>query len=254
MSFKETEAYQHALCMDLTPDTFRFSILNPGTKKILEKRDFSIEKFDRESVGELLKDDLFKLDFGNYILSSGSPRNTLIPVDLFSNSKPEAIFKLNYSDPIDNLDYNRIPELGIVNIYELPLWIKSLFVIKFPRVKVVHRSTVLLKGIFDQPTFSPKAHVFIEENQFYLVITNRSKLVYFNRFDYKEPADLIYYLLFVFEQKEFDLEQFDYRFYGINETWEHLEQIQTYLPKKVKIDARIEESSHFLLAKQLLCV
>lgn len=254
MAYRKEDAYQHALCMDLTEDKFQFSILDPKQKKILHQESLPVTDFSREGIGKLLKNDYLSCDFGTYSLSAGSPRNTLIPTDLFSYSKPAEIFRLNYPEPIDNLDYNRIPELGIVNIYELPLWVKSLFVIKFPRVKLIHRSTVLLKGIFDQPVFNPKLHIFIEEGQFYFMITEKSKLVYYNRFDYKELADLVYYVLFVLEQKELEQAKFDLLVYGVPDNWEHKAELQNFFSIKVKISPKRESAQDFILAKHLLCV
>lgn len=254
MSYRKEEAYQHALCMDLTPDKFQFSILDPKLKRILHFEEHAVTDFTRDGVGKLLDNEYLKHEFGSFSLSAGGERNTLIPVDLFSHSKPNEIFRLNYPEPIDNLDYNRIPELGIVNIYELPLWIKSLFVIKFPRVKMIHRSTVLLKGVFDQPVFSPKIHLFIEKNQFYLMLTDRSKLVYYNRFDYKELADLVYYVLFVLEQKELDQSKFDILLYGVPTDWDQKEAFLKFFTSNVKIADQKEKGKDFIMAKQLLCV
>jgi hypothetical protein len=252
--FKQEEAYQYALCMDLTPDHFQFAIIDPKQKKILHHELHDVSDYSRDGVKLLLDNPLLKHEFATYSLSSGENRNTLIPSDLFSYSKPGEIFKLNYPEPIGDLDYNRISELGIVNIYEFPLWIKSLFVIGFPRVKIVHRSTVLLKGVFDQPTYSPKIHLFVEDEQFYMQITEKSKLTYFNRFDYKEIADLVYYVLFVLEQKEYDQSKFDILFYGLPVEWAVTEKIQDFFSSKVKISDQKEKGSLFILAKQLLCV
>ncbi len=252
--FKQEDAYQYALCMDLTPDHFQFAIIDPKQKKIVHYEIHDVVEFTRDGVKTLLDNSYLKHDFATYSLSSGENRNTLIPIDLFSYSKPLEIFKLNYPEPINDLDYNRISELGIVNIYEFPLWIKSLFVIGFPRVKIVHRSTVLLRGIFDQPTYSPKIHLFVEKEQFYMQITEKSKLTYFNRFDYKEIGDLVYYVLFVLEQKEYDQSKFDILFYGQPVEWIKQEKIQDFFSSKVKISDQNEKGNHFILAKQLLCV
>lgn len=254
MGYKKEDAYQHALCMDLTPDKFQFSILNPKTKEILHFEEFQLEEFSKDSVKKYFDHAYFKLDFASFCLASGSNRNTLIPVSLFNHSNADSIFKLNYPDPIDNLDYNRLPDLGIVNIYELPLWIKSLFVIQFPRVKIIHRSTVLLKGIFDQPVFQPKMNLFVEDEQFYLMITDRSKLVYFNRFDYKTIADLVYYVLFVIEQKEFDQTKFEMNIFGVDENWLKSTKLQDFFKAKIQVNNNQSQSKNFILNKQLLCV
>jgi hypothetical protein len=254
MSVTKEEAYQHALCMDLTTDKLRCAFVHTSTKKITSSLQFDLHDFSREGIQDFLKEDYFSFDYSTISVSAGSRRNTLMPFDLFNHSKAEDIFALNYPKPFDGVDYNRIPELGIVNIYEFPVWMKSLFVIRFPRIKLLHRSTVLLKAVFDQPTFSGKVHLLIEKEQFYMIIVHKSKLLYFNRFDIKAFSDLVYHLHFVLEQKELDTSDFDFRLYGVNEDWEHLKEFTSLCPGKVKLDKAPESSSDLILAKQLLCV
>lgn len=253
MVINKENAYLHVLCMDLTEACFRVSILNKSSKLIVFSASFLLLKFDKEEVAAVLNQDYFKFDYDSFVLSAGTVRNTLVPVDLFAYSKPEEIFKLNFADPVDNLDYNRIPELGIVNIYELPFWIKSLFVVRMPRVKIVHRSTVLLKGIFDQDSYFGKIHLLIEEEQFYLLLTKQSKLVCFNRFDYKELADIIYYVLFVLEQKELAQKDFEMNLYGVPADWKEFTEFKSFFSSKIILDSIPEKGALFLLAKQILC-
>ena len=254
MSYSKEDAFRHVLSMDLNRDTFRYAILDPSSKKIIEEKAFELSDYSKQGVKPYLEEEIFQYDYQNYSLSAGTPRNTLIPTDLFAYTGTKEVFQLNYPKPHEDLDYNRIPEIGIVNIYELPLWIKSLFVIKFPRIKISHRSTVLLKGVFDQPIFSPKVHLFVEDEQFYFLITNRSKLIYYNRFDYKTLADLAYYLLFVFEQKELVLKEYEVKIYGVSNQWEHQKALEDLIHHKTTISHQAEKAQSFLLAKQLLCV
>lgn len=254
MKYSKEDAYRHVLSMDLHTDAFRYAILDPEAKKVIHSGQHDLNDFSKDKVKPFLDDPIFGYEFQNYSLSSGGHRNTLIPTDLFSHTAPKEVFQLNYPKPYDNLDYNRIPEIGIVNIYELPLWIKSLFVIKFPRIKITHRSTVLLKGIFDQPVFAPKIHLFVESDQFYYVITNRSKLVYYNRFDYKDLSDLVYYLLFVLEQKELELEDFEIKLYGLPTNWDQKKMFEDLIKANVSLSPMREKGELFLLSKQLLCV
>ena len=254
MSIRKEEAFQYILCMDLHPGLLTVAFIDKDSKKIKESRSFEISEFNRDEVTTFFASEEFKFDYHSYVATAGGLRNTLIPVDLFNHTKAEDVFKLNYPAPIDNLDYNRIPELGIVNIYELPLWIKSLFVIKFPRTKLIHPATVLLKGVFSNPTFSPKIHICFYGSSFYLMITAKSKLQYFNRFDFTTIADLVYHVLFVLEQKEMDQTKMDVNLYGVNEKWDKLAEVQGFFANKIKISNQPEGAELFVLAKQLLCV
>jgi hypothetical protein len=254
MAVSNALAYQHALCMDLRFDKFTAAVVHKSSKKIVDKKAFSDFEFSRDGLDKILKDDFFKPDFADFVLTAGTVRNTLIPTGIFNVSKPAEIFKLNYTEPLENLDYNRLPELDIVNIYELPIWVKSAFVIRFPRVKIMHRSSVLLKGIFDQTAFYTKAHIFIEESSFYFFITDRNKLIYFNRFDFKNLADIVYHLLFVMEQKELSQDKTTIHAYGIPHDWTELKEFSAFFKNGVNVSTEPEKGVDFMLAKQILCV
>jgi Protein of unknown function (DUF3822) len=254
MSLRKEDAFQHVLCMSLSESSLEVSAIKRDTKSISFHQSLTFEDFNRDAVQAAMTIPELTYDYEAFCATAGGFRNTLIPVDLFNHAKPEDVFKLNYPAPIDNLDYNRIPELGIVNIYELPLWMKSLFVIKFPRVKIIHPVTVMLKGVFDQPTFSPKIHIHIDDNSFYLLITAKTKLQYFNRFDFTNLADLVYHVLFVLEQKEMDQKKMDVCLYGVNSKWEQLSELQGFFANRIKISDKPEMSDRFLQSKQLLCV
>jgi hypothetical protein len=240
--------------MDLTPEKFQFSIVNISSKKSVHFSEIDVLDFSKNGLTEVLNQPIFSGNFASYSLSSGSNRNTLIPVSLFAHNKSTEIFKLNFSEPHENLDYSRLAELGIVNIYEFPLWIKSLFVAAFPRIKLLHRSTVLLKGAFDHIAYSPKLQIHIDQNQFYFLITRRSELVYFNRFDYKSLSDIVYYVLYVLEQKEIEQEKIELHLSGVNTSWAELKTFQDFFKTTIRIHEQNELSKDYMLTKQLLCV
>lgn len=254
MSVRKEEAFQHVLCLHLHSTELSVAILNKDTKTVRHQQSFEITDFSREAIEPFLNEEMFSYDYNALCVAAGGERSTLIPVDLFNHTKADEVFRLNYPAPFENLDYNRIPEIGIVNIYELPLWMKSLFVIKFPRIKFVHPATVLLKGIFNQPTFSPKMHVVLEGSSFYFLITSKSKLQYYNRFDFTNIADMVYHILFVLEQKELDQTGMDLNLFGVNVDWHHLSELQGFFKNKIKLSSSIESGESFILAKQLLCV
>lgn len=254
MGFDTENAFQHAMCIELSPTTLTYAIIHTDTKKSVAEKSVTLSDFNKATIDEILKDDIFKADYKSVSLSVSTPRHTLVPVSIFNTSKPLEIFKLNHQSPFEDIDYNRIPELGIVSIYELPLWIKSAFVIKIPRIKIIHTSTTLLKGVFNKPVFSPKAHVFWQDDAFYLVLTSKSKVEYFNRFDTSAIEDLVYYLLFVTEQKELNLSDMQINLYGVNLQWEHLKSLKDLLQQPIKVEPQKEQSELFILTNQLLCV
>lgn len=254
MTFNKANAYQHTLSMELQNDKLSYSIINLDTKKSVEEKSFTLLSFNKEELAKLLDHDVFGYDFKTISLSVSSNRHTLVPISIFNASKPVDIFALNHQPPFDDIDYNRIAELDIASIYEIPLWIKQLFVVKMPRVKMIHSSTALLKGIFNVPQFTPRIHIFWQNNAFYLVLTSKNRLDYFNLFQSNHISDLVYHLLFVLEQKELNLKDYEVKLYGVNQEWEQLNELTKLLNHRVKVDAQKEKSEYFILSSQQLCV
>jgi hypothetical protein len=253
MTFNQAEAYRYAFCMELQNDKFRYSILDIETKKSVEEKSFTLLSFNKNELSKVLEDKLFKLDFKSFSLTVSSNRHTLVPNTIF-NGKPKEIFELNHQAPFENLDYNRIPELGIVSIYEVPIWIKSVFVMKMPRIKIIHTSTTLLKGIFSLPVFNGKIHAFWQDDSFYLALTSKGKLEYFNLFQTIEVSDFVYHLLFVLEQKELEIKDFKLQMYGLNSDDNRIATIEKLLKQKVEANVAKEKGRNFILTNQLLCV
>ena len=143
-------------------------------------------------------------DFDEYTVGWSSFRSTLLPTNIFGESKAVEIFKLCYGEDViaNHIDYNRIPELNLVNIYEIPLWVKSFFVIKYPRCIIQHDGTHLLRGVFVGNTFQNKGIVVIYSDRILISIVKESKLEFYAVFSFSEVDDMVYHLMHTFQQKE----------------------------------------------------
>ncbi len=248
------DAYKYALCMELRSDCFKYAIVHAENRQVAFFKAIEFDGLEKSNLVELLNEDFFNLDYKSISVSVSTMRSTLVPESIFNNSAPKDIFKLNHTAPIDNIDYSRLPALGLVTIYEIPLWIKSIFVKRFLRIKILHHSAVLLKGIFNRPAFKPRAHILKEKNLFYIVLTDKNKLTYFNAFDSGKVSDLVYYYLFVLDQKEIDANTLPLKLYGLETRHEEVKEMNEILTKKAEVDISSEKSSNFILINQLLCV
>lgn len=250
----EADAFKYALCIELRQDGFRFAFIEPKTKEIAFYKSVDFDEVKKEGLIELLDEPYFKYDFQSVSIAVSTLRHTLVPDAIFNASKDKDIFSLNHSEPIDNLDYRRLPELGMVSIYEIPLWIKSVFVKHFLRAKINHHSTVLLKGIFSKTDFKPKAYVLKENDLFYLAITDKNKLVFFNLFESAEVADLVYYYLFALEQKGYDAEKVSLTVFGLEEGDEDFKTLKDLITSPMILPPTESLQKQFILTNSLLCV
>jgi hypothetical protein len=246
----DSNAHQHQLSIELSDTQIRFAILKE--KSILKQFSEKIKEKTRAEVENVIKNSSdLNYDFGDVTLSFSAHKSTLVPVQLISETKPEKLFKFCYGDPKENIDYNRIPELGIANIFEIPLWVKSAFVINFPVINIYHANTIFLKGIFNETVFKPKAHVLIYEEYFTLILVNKTHLLMSNSFEYKNDDDVVYHLLFALDQKEISRNDVEVQVYGNHSNSDIISQLKRDL---TNTKDKTGKQENFILQSQALCV
>jgi hypothetical protein len=170
-------------------------------KLFSDKKDFHYKQELTKIFNEL---DLKSKEYDDYLLTWFSQQTTLIPSNIFGESTPEEIFKacFNSEHQSYSIDYNRISELQVVNVYEIPDWVKSFFVPHFPRIVMLHEGSLLLKGITKFMSREIEVHVNTHENCFHLVIINQKEFVFYNIFEWTSEDDLLYYLSFTLQQMD----------------------------------------------------
>lgn len=195
------------LSIELSESAVRFSsIVNDNVKtyayEFKDRKDYRYkEQLDEFLIESGLKD----TEYDECVVSWSSFRSTLIPANVFGESKPEHLFRLCYGSEISTseIDYNRIPEQGIVNLYQIPLWVKSFFVIKYPRSIIQHEGSHLIRGIFSEPSFKLRSTLIIYGNYFLMSIIKENKLQFYSMFEFQTSDDIVYHLMFTLQQKEF---------------------------------------------------
>lgn len=142
-------------------------------------------------------------NFDEYTISWFSSKTSLIPANIFGESNKDNIFKLSFGDgtPTSSIDYNRIPENSLVNVFDMPQWVKSFFVMRYPRAVIQHESTMVLRKLFDGSLFQSRIVLISHDTNFMLILTYEGKLQFYSIFDYQSAEDIIYNLLFTLQQK-----------------------------------------------------
>ncbi|GAB5418743.1 MAG: hypothetical protein Crog4KO_05000 [Crocinitomicaceae bacterium] len=161
---------------------------------------------DRKEVVRKLLDAHTQLsgDFENVTLAWCHSQSSLVPAAVFSESTPKDIFKLCFGNDVDlsSIDHNRIFELSVVNVYAIPNWVKSLFVIKYPQIIMQHAGTHQIRQALHSDAFYTKATLVLNRDYFRLTLVKHNKLEFYSSFEYQSAEDVIYNLNFVLQQKE----------------------------------------------------
>lgn len=163
--------------------------------------------------------DLTRYTIDEVSLAWFSPYASLVPVNVFAVSDPKTLFHSTFesADERHEIDFNRISELGIVNVFDIPFWIKSFFVTRFPRIVLQHETTHVLRGIFSKPTFKPAIHLSIVDDWFQLIFVKHNQLLFYNTFHFTNAADILYYLSFSAQQLAWNEPQTILHGYGLDE-------------------------------------
>lgn len=198
---------QRHLGINLSGEHAEFTVLS-GALEVFKYSSSYQGKTDadrKESVRTLLSDQPeLNRDFDNVTLAWCHPQSSLVPAAVFSETSPKEVFRLCFGNEATdgNIDYNRIFELSVVNVYSIPDWVKSLLVIKYPQVIMQHAGTHQVRQALQSDSFYTKATLVLHESYFRLTIVKHNKLEFYSSFDYQTAEDIIYQLNFVLQQKE----------------------------------------------------
>lgn len=171
-----------------------------GTIAFQGRKDF---QYKEQIQGFLAQLEINQKTYEDYSLSWFNPLSALVPMNIFGASTPEAIYKTCFTQetPVNDIDYNRISELSLVNVFDIPLWVKSFFVIRYPRIVMQHEGSHLLRGIFSGSTFKLGVHIVLHAQHFQLIIVKHNALLFYNTFEANAVEDILYYTAFSLQQQ-----------------------------------------------------
>jgi len=140
--------------------------------------------------------------YETFSCSYSGEQATLVPMLLFGESKPELILNLtSHSEiPREETDYNRLPEWNIVNVYRMPMWVKSALILRIPRVVIQHELTHVLRFLNTGSTIPLRTHVLLQEGHFCIVVRKDGQIAHSSYQTYQSAEDLLYHLLYTYQQ------------------------------------------------------
>ncbi len=251
----------HHLAIEVSEKHIRFTSFR--NEEILKQLSISVstneESIAINKLNECFAENSFlSEDFKDISLSYASKESSLVPNQIFVDATPQSIFKLCFGEKKDgnSIDFNRLAELSIVNIYQIPDWIKRYFVMKFPRIILQHEGTHALRKVLNDASFSLKINLFFHEDFFYMTIVKHSNLEFYSFFDYQNDDDILYHVLFALQQKELINEKGSIELISkINAEANCFESLKNNFKriKELKL-LTISEKNNFIAQSQLLCV
>jgi hypothetical protein len=247
------------LAIDINSSAVRFVKMN-GDFVLQEKAFVFSDKQDyryKQQLEEFWNQTGFQeQEFDDITLSWSENQTALVPVNVFNESTKDAVYSLCFGQQIssDVVDYNRLPLQGIVNVFAMPLWVKSFFVIRFPRIVMQHEGTHLIRGVFAGSTFKLKTKIVLHEQHFLLLMVQENKLKFYSAFEWNTIEDVAYYYSFTMQQQEVTGQVNEVELVSGAGAVIDLEQLKNTLEHLHRDRINVQIGSHIIEKHQQLCV
>jgi len=200
---------QNRLSVQVTLNGLSFLVTNSITKDavfFLEKKEESLQS--PEELLEILDYHLssieeLKGDFEEVILLYATHLYTLVPLSLFDPSRASEYLKFNTKIlPGDFIATDEVTEADAIVVYVPFVNLNNYMFDRFGSFKYFHTSTLLLEHILKAEKHNQEAKVYIniQQSSFDMIIVKKGIIKLINRYQFNTPEDLVYYVLFCFEQ------------------------------------------------------
>jgi hypothetical protein len=214
---------ENKLSIQFNLDGFSFSIYSPTSKKVVYFREYIFESPQTSPENLLLKiETIFKTDSylqNDFITVSVIHQNnlsTLVPNQFFDENELTSYLNFNIKTlTTDFISFDAIETLDSKNIYVHYVNINNYLFQNFGEFEYKHHSTVLIEKLLKNKNITNKTmYVNVSKTTLDIVVLEKGKLILSNTFSYSSKEDFIYYVLFVAEQLNLDVNEFPLYFMG----------------------------------------
>ena len=210
-------------------------------------------------------DAILKADFHSQSLAFVNFPTTLLPHRLYKKKEAKSLLAFNTEVNGTVLADNIVSQKAQL-IYSVPESILTIVTNFFPKAKYKAQESILIQQYSQLNTEKKKAYLYLKEKKVGITIFNCNKLILNNSFNYSSKEDLLYYVLFSFEQLNISTNSIDVTVFGtIEDTDESFSLMYEYI-RNIKLGKRphqftfptefntLSHHKYFGLFTQILCV
>ncbi|GAB3762589.1 hypothetical protein GCM10028817_41160 [Spirosoma pomorum] len=227
-SFGLTQVNQSVLCLEIGRDRLRFMVQNKQREiGYLEEYTFPSMLAERP-LSEVLPDVFLNhpvLTAGPWQeirISLNSPSFTLVPQPLYRKEYAGSYLALMRGSALPAHEFAQAylhESEGFLSVFNLSHPLADYFAEMYPlqSIRFVHQTSALLQATadMDKRSLTPQGVWLYFEDEFVTVICRQDhQLRFCNRFGYKNPQDLTYYVLYVLDEQRMDPTEVPVTLYG----------------------------------------
>jgi len=217
-------------------------------------------------ITEIINNDaIIKAEFSTQSVAFVNFPSTLVPSSLYKKEEKEAILAFN-TEAKGKVLADTIPSQEADLIYSVPESILTIVSNFFPKAKQKAQESILIQQYSQLNTNTEKAYLYLNQKKVTITFFKGNKLVFNNTFAYITKEDLLYFVLFSFEQLKLSTENIEVILFGaIEKDDEYFNLLYDYI-RNLKLGKRphqftfsadfdsLTEHKYFGLFTQVLCV
>jgi len=152
----------------------------------------------------MIQDELLNLKYKSVDIVYSPENFTLVPQVFYQPGSAEKFYGFNHEmEKGYNIDKTFLPKAEAWCIYTIPENLREFLTLKFPKAGVRHNLLPLVERALKENKNFPErnqVHLNFFRSYFELVVLSGTKLLMSNQFNYSGESDVIYYVLYVFDQ------------------------------------------------------
>ena len=261
-------ASSYHLSIQLGAYHFSYCLLNTTTFTYDYVKKYPLTSKDNTAteITEIINNDAnLKAEFFSQSIAFVNFPSTFVPDRLYKEEEAETLLAFNTKVNGRVLADNIVSQKAYL-IYSVPESILTIVSNFFPKAKYKAQESIIIQQYSQLNTKNKKAYLYLNEQKVGITIFNGNKLIFNNSFKYASKEDLLYYVLFSFEQLKLSPESINVSVFGtIEDTDEYFDLMYEYI-RNIKLGKRphqfifptefnpLADHKYFGLFTQILCV
>ena len=191
-------------------DGFSFCILNPTSNKYIALKNYpnlsnGSEAINADWIRTILNNDEFlNRNYKSVALVFVSCNSTIVPDPLFKKENLKDYFDFNLDLPeTDEIYCSKIERTDSWTLFPAQKDIIEILTGQYKNLKIFHQSVPFINNILSKTKNSPnntQAFIHLYGKFFDMAIIENQKLKLYNCYSYRHVNDLLYYILYAFDQ------------------------------------------------------
>lgn len=258
--FSLTSVSSYILTFALSPKDFQISIIDPASSRCLWLEEFGLTETASEEEYLAQIQDIIgqhplagKTFWKSVRLVISNQSFTLVPTPLFQKEYAARVLSLARGLAItqESVQHTTHPHWEAVNVFSLPTqlseWILEIYPLE--KIQIFHQADILLElaSQLGEQSFM----IYFEKQAATLIYVQENRLHYCNRFVYRVPADVVYYVLFVMNELQINAEEVPAWAFGVIDEsdeayqllYNHIRHLSAGLPEEIHLPKISEEQS-----------